>query len=182
MVWSSGEEGIAWGSVSSKLIGGNTAALIRGLLTVRTDRALPGAVTGHHGWLPSTIFYCANADRWHPSGSRGAISPAPPGVTFFFSFLPKCYCSSGSLPCWHCPREAASLLNERTPSFLCRFSRLPENPPPPYENVMWEKDKPRSKLQMAIELKQMKLTWCFSPGNRAMERKKKKTKNHSESY
>ena len=39
-----------------KLIGGNTAALIRGLLTAYTDRALPAAVTGHQGRLPSTIF------------------------------------------------------------------------------------------------------------------------------
>ena len=88
MVWSSGDEGIAWGPVSlNSLQIGNTATLIRGLLTMYTNRTLPGAVTGHQGRLPSTIFYCANADKWHSNGSWGAISP--PILMCLSSLLPS---------------------------------------------------------------------------------------------
>lgn len=126
MVWSSGDDGLAWGPVSHNSLQTHRwrhSCFNQGLSTKYTNRTLPGAVRGHHGWFPSTIFYCANADKQHSNGSWGAILPAHLDVTFLFPSLSKCYCSLGNLPCWHCPYEATFLLNERSPSFLCQSSR-----------------------------------------------------------
>lgn len=61
--------GAPYSTTANKLLSGNTAALIRGLLTMDARRILPGAAMGHYAWPPSTIFYCANADKLHCNGS-----------------------------------------------------------------------------------------------------------------
>lgn len=47
----------------------------------------------------------------------------------------------------------------------------------PYHNVTWEEISHVWNYRMVIELKQMKLTRCFSPGNRAGGRQKENPQN-----
>lgn len=133
---------------------------MRGLLTMHRQSSA-------RSWPPQQYFII-----WTLTN---ATATAPPDVTFLFPTLR--YCSLRSLPCWHCPREAVSLLNERTPSFLCQSSRHQENQPPPLPPIRMLHGKKTShgwNYRVVIALQQMKLTRCFSPGIRAMESKKKK--------
>lgn len=140
---------------------------------MHTDRALPGAVTGHRGWHPSTIN-CVKADKRHSNGSWGAISPAHLDVTFLFPSLPKCYCSLGNAPCWHRPREATSLLNESSPSLLRQPSGHQENLPSPTKTLHGKQTKPCMKLQDGHRAQANEVNMMFFSKQQDHRKKKKK--------